>query len=322
MAKRGKRYIQLQKARISKLQRDSMTCTDIETTAPLVPSEPVNVSDTEPIAETPPVNPVPSTSTSTEQASEKIFVCTLFNESFKSLEGLEEHLTIHYPVVTEELSRSHKKQKLFEKYVSQSELMRNDVDTTSVKDKGNVIVSLSSLNSFVVAFPCSICPSKNSLYCDIISTQGLSNLIEVRCHACGGTTTKWWTSETSGAGYSQFFTINRDSVYASLNSGMGAVKFENLCQRHNLSAMHHTTFHSHASELFKMNEEARKEILKKSAEIVRAEHRNYKIENGIPSEFTPTPDDDETLDIVAWRMADSRPQVSHRLWMCHRYPYR
>ena len=122
-----------------------MTCTDIETTAPLVPSEPVNVSDTEPIAETPPVNPVPSTSTSTEQASEKIFVCTLFNESFKSLEGLEEHLTIHYPVVTEELSRSHKKQKLFEKYVSQSDLMRNDVDTTSVKDKGNVIVSLSSL---------------------------------------------------------------------------------------------------------------------------------------------------------------------------------
>ena len=103
---------------------------------------------------------------------------------------------------------------------------------------------------------------------------------------------------------------------------MGAVKFENLCQRHNLSAMHHTTFHSHASELFKMNEEAPKEIFKKSAEIVRAEHRNYKIENGIPSEFTPTPDDDETLDIVVWRMADSRPQVSHRLWMCHRYPYR
>ena len=52
---------------------------------------------------------------------------------------------------------------------------------------------------------------------------------------------KWWTSEVSGTGNSQFVQINKDMVFASLSNGMGADRCEKLCETLNLSA--YTTNH-------------------------------------------------------------------------------
>ena len=82
---------------------------------------------------------------------------------------------------------------------------------------------------------------------------------------------KWWTSEVSGTGNSQFVQINKDMVFASLSNGMGADRCEKLCETLNLSALHHKSFQHHAPALYNMNADVRKIIFSKSAEIVRKE---------------------------------------------------
>ena len=300
MTKLKKRSIHLKKARLEKQRKASASVrvssdTNASTSTAASDSVP-SVSSPDPVTTTSsPVQnpPVPVASTSSTLPEPIKFVCTMCNENFEKLESLEDHLSVHNEINTEDLSRSHKKKKLYEKYINES--VRNSADKAH---EPHVIVSVTSLNGFVNNFACTICGARNSLYCENVATRGLANLFDVRCHCCGASTAKWWTSETSGTGNSKFFTLNRDAVYASLSCGMGADKFRNMCEKLNLSAMHPKTFQSHARELYKLNDEARKAIFSKSAEIVRSEHKLYNLENGIPSEFAEEQDDSATLDIA------------------------
>ena len=168
---------------------------------------------------------------------------------------------------TELLSRSHQKKKLCEKY---------DIHSTSPVDEaaaeGNVIVSLISLNKFIAQFKCLLCKNSKTMYTKVCCTKGLANQIDVRCRLCEESVTKWWTSETSGTGKSQFYTINRDTVFASLAMGMGAEKSKNFCEYLNLSALHHRAFQIHANSIYNLNDEVRRVLFQKSADIVRKEH--------------------------------------------------
>lgn len=188
------------------------------------------------------------------------------------------------PTQIEPLSRSHQKKILCEKYdvYSLVEFKDNDSDTnrpttTTVTTDDpttaeNIIVNLNSLNKFINQFKCLLCNKSRTMYSEICYTQGLANQIDVRCTSCAESVCKWWTSETSGTGRSQFYTINRDTVFASLSTGMGAEKSKSIFEKLNLSAMHHQTFQTHAEAIYNLNDEVRQVIFQKSAEIVRKEH--------------------------------------------------
>ena len=76
----------------------------------------------------------------------------------------------------------------------------------------------------------------------------------------------------TGTGKSSFYTINREAVYSSLSSGMGATRFKNLCEQFNISCMHHKTFQNHAEELYNLTPDLRRLVFQRAVEIVRHEH--------------------------------------------------
>ena len=114
-----------------------------------------------------------------------------------------------------------------------------------------------------------MCEKKGSLACHTICKKGLAHYIDVKCSNCDNSVNKFWTSEKTGTGKKQVSTINREIVFASLQSSMGA---EHL----NIDCMQHSTFHEHASNMYNLNPDLHKFVFKKAVSIVRAEHFKLK----------------------------------------------
>ena len=195
----------------------------------------------------------------------------------------------------EERSSSHKKKVFSDKHKACDSFVK-ETEGSDPALMGNVIVSVVSLNKFINKLPCTNakCKKRRTLYCEIVNNKGLATKFKVSCRECGNVVSTWWTSEKYGG----FFTMNRDIVYGSLGCGMGAERFKNMCEKFNLSAMHVNSFQNHAKAIYEMNDDARTALFKKSAEIVRNEHR-MNAEHGTPQEFLEDGDPaGDTLDIA------------------------
>lgn len=160
-------------------------------------------------------------------------------------------------------------------------------DDSSCSTRG--IIDFVTLNNIVGKLCCPDCKNPTlSFQQDTKTSLGLAMYGGVFCSTCHSTVqgTEGYLAEKD-VGHKDY-TVNRQSVYASLVCGLGAQQLNKFCESMDLPGMHHKTFHQKAEKLYAKLPEFEDRVSSETVRHIRQVYANH---------FGITLSDDDVLDI-------------------------